>query len=499
MTDKRLIDGEWDLHPGAAPSDLSAKAPKVSYPPTIVDAERYYSRETMESEWEHLWTKVWTVAGLVSDLAKPGDYITYELGRETFIIVRASPTEIKAFYNVCSHRANPLVFNEKGHVLTFTCGFHSWQYDLNGNLIKITDEELFPEQVICPRPGLHEVRLDTWGGFVFINMDDDAEDLKDFLGIVPEHLAGYHMENFFVFSDVQMEWEANWKTAIDGFLELYHSHAVHPQALGLWEDKYVQYDCYPRGHSRMIVPWGVTSSRKKNSAELTQPLRDQLANVGVDVDEYSGPAHDIRETLVAAKRRKAETLGLEYYKELTDDQLREAWSYSIFPNWTINIQDNAFLYQSWRPHRRDPEKLIYHTMTFLPRVDPSRLPQADSRPPADGGPKDVPKPGLSASIDAARLVDPSVRPARIHATMESELGPVLKQDFLQASRPQRGLRSRAFAGMRLGGEEVRIRHYLAEIYTYLEPEQATDADFGSAGHRPGRAVSRDQRKASAHG
>jgi carnitine monooxygenase subunit len=470
------VNGELNTHPNAAADDLAAKAPQLTYPATLIEPKRYYSSEVMAQEWEHLWTKVWTVAGRTSDLKSVGDYITYELGRETFIIVRASESEIKAFYNVCVHRANPVVQKESGHLLKFTCGFHSWQYDLHGRLIKVTDEEFFPKELICAGLGLRQVRVDTWGGFVFINMDDDAEDLLSFLGIIPKHLAGYHLEDSFIFSDLQMEWDANWKTAMDGFIELYHSHAVHPQARTMWEDKYLQIDCYPKGHSRMLTPWGVVSSRLPVPAELPQELKTILKAAEVDPDKYVGPPNDIREVLVAAKRRLGEKYGLAFYAELSDDQLREAWSYSIFPNWTLNIQESACLFQSWRPHHSDPEKLIYNTMVILPRI---KNPNGPEKPAAAAESKnragDLPtgtqseiKPGLSSNAEAMRMANPDIRPKRIYAKDDTGLGPVLKQDYEQAARPQRGLKSRAFAGMRLGGEEVRIRHYLAEIDSYVE-------------------------------
>jgi phenylpropionate dioxygenase-like ring-hydroxylating dioxygenase large terminal subunit len=466
MSVKRLVDGEWDLHPDASPRDLAVKAPKVSYPPTLIDSKPYYSREAMEREWEQLWTKIWAVAGRVSDLAKVGDYFTYELGRETFIVVRASETEIKAFYNTCVHRGNSLVSRDTGHVSSFICGFHSWQYDLHGQLVKVTDEELFPKELICNRPGLREVRVGTWGGFIFITMDDDTEDLMSFLGIIPEHLAGYHLDDFYVYSDIQMEWDANWKTAFDGFVELYHSHAIHPQARSIWEDKYVQYDCYPKGHSRMLVPWGVVSSRLPVPEELPQPLKDQLKLFDVDPEKYSGPGGDIREALVAAKRRFAEKYNLKYYSDLTDDQLREAWSYSVFPNWTVNVQDNVLMFQSWRPHRSDPEKLIYNVMMLFPRIAaPNRssfnVSERESTEMA------APQSAESASVLASEVADPTARPFRKYTQNGADLGIVLNQDYQQAPRQQRGLRSRSFAGMRFGGEEVRIRHYQAEIDTYF--------------------------------
>ena len=450
---KRLVDGEWDIHPSALPGTLLAKAPRPHYPPTIIDAERYYSRGRMEQEWEHLWTKVWTVAGLVSDLKDVGDFFTYELGPESIIVTRASTTEIKAFYNVCAHRGNKLVYTDSGRLERFSCAFHGWQYSLSGDLLHITDEELFPKELICDRPGLSEIKVDNWGGLVFVNLDPNAEPLMEFLGIIPEHMSGYNFENYYIFSDTQMEWNANWKTAVDAFVELYHSHVVHPQGKMVWEDKFIQYDCYPKGHSRMLVPWGVTSHRDPEPTTLNAQLADQLTQIDIDPASYDGPVHDIRAALLEGKRKFGKLYGMSNYDMLTDDQLMESWSYSVFPNWTINVQDTVLMLQFWRPHKSDPEKLIYNIMMFFPRTNNPSKAMVDI---AEMGNKDT-----------ITVASPDDRPARKCTTDGADLGHVLNQDYQQVPLQQIGLRSRGFKGMRFGGEEIRLRHFHAFVDDYI--------------------------------
>lgn len=453
MFNKRLVDGEWDLHPEAPAGTLLAKEPRPPYPPTIIDAERYYSREQMALEWEHVWTKVWTVAGLVADIKEVGDFFTYELGPESIIVTRVSDTEIKAFYNVCAHRGNKLVYNDSGRLERFSCAFHGWQYSLSGELVHITDEELFPKEIICDRPGLSEVKVDTWGGLVFVNLDPEAEPLMDFLGIIPEHMAGYDFENYYVFSDTQMDWGANWKTAVDAFIELYHSHVVHPQGKNVWEDKYIQYDCYPKGHSRMLVPWGVTSHRDPEPTKLNDELADQLRQVDITPEDYTGPVHDIREALLAGKRAFGKRYGMANYDMLTDHQLMETWSYSVFPNWTINVQDTVLLLQFWRPHKSDPEKLIYNVMLFFPRTNDPAKAMVDIV--------------ALGTDDTAVVASPDNRPPRKFTTNGADLGHVLDQDYQQVPLQQLGLKSRGFKGMRFGGEEIRLRHLHALVDEYI--------------------------------
>ncbi|TDJ17766.1 MAG: Rieske (2Fe-2S) protein, partial [Gammaproteobacteria bacterium] len=154
----------WIVNPDAPADSLEAKVPYVDNGTARIDAERFYSREWVAREWERLWTRVWLIAGVVSDVQEPGDYFTFDLGRENILVTRTDSGDIKAFYNVCQHRGKRLISNELGSVPRFTCAFHSWQYALDGSLERITDEDTFRPEVICHRPGLREIRCETQAG-----------------------------------------------------------------------------------------------------------------------------------------------------------------------------------------------------------------------------------------------------------------------------------------------------------------------------------------------
>ena len=74
-----------------------------------VDAERYYSKEFMQKEWDNLWSRVWLIAGPRSDLEEPGDYFRFNVGHESIIVTLNDDNELRAFYNVCSHRGARLL------------------------------------------------------------------------------------------------------------------------------------------------------------------------------------------------------------------------------------------------------------------------------------------------------------------------------------------------------------------------------------------------------
>lgn len=124
MSESAFPDAKSYHHsPGADPSSAEGKAPYVDNGEEIFNPDRYRSTEFAEQEWERMWAHTWTLAGLVSDIPEVGDYFKYDLGRESFIVVRTGtgPDAIKAFYNVCHHRGNQLVIQDFGSVRTFKC------------------------------------------------------------------------------------------------------------------------------------------------------------------------------------------------------------------------------------------------------------------------------------------------------------------------------------------------------------------------------------------
>jgi len=143
-------------YPDGRSGPTGEKAPFIDYGTAPPDKSRYYSKEEMELEWKHVWMKTWCFAGLAQDVPNVGDYLRYNLGKESFIVVRAKPGDdgLRAYYNVCPHRGNRLVHNDFGTTSNacFTCDFHGWKYKLDGSNQEIRDEIIFRPEVICDRP-----------------------------------------------------------------------------------------------------------------------------------------------------------------------------------------------------------------------------------------------------------------------------------------------------------------------------------------------------------
>ena len=149
-------------------------------PDGFLPKERYTTPEFMDLEFERLWPRVWQIAGREEELGAPGAFIEYPIGDESILVVRTAGGEIAAFHNACRHRGTRLVDGcgsfANGEI---RCPYHAWTYGLDGHLEHVPDREEFAG--LPPDLGLKTVRVECWGGFVFVNMDLEAEPLLDFL------------------------------------------------------------------------------------------------------------------------------------------------------------------------------------------------------------------------------------------------------------------------------------------------------------------------------
>jgi phenylpropionate dioxygenase-like ring-hydroxylating dioxygenase large terminal subunit len=144
-------------------------------------------------------------------------------------VTRARDGELRAFLNVCRHRGFPLV-EGAGKRETLQCPYHAWTYGLDGSLRtapRSDEEPHFPKDEL----GLCSVAVGTWGPFVFVNADRDAEPLADALGSMPAQVAelGLDVDDLVFYTRWEAEVDANWKIVCENFLECYHCQVAHPQ------------------------------------------------------------------------------------------------------------------------------------------------------------------------------------------------------------------------------------------------------------------------------
>jgi phenylpropionate dioxygenase-like ring-hydroxylating dioxygenase large terminal subunit len=156
------------------------QAPEIGEHP--IEGFRYTNRDFYEREFEHMWTKVWLLLGREDEIPNPGDWQREQAGPESIIMVRQTDHTIKAFYNVCQHRGNRLVFDEQGSTKRFVCQYHSWAFSLDGELYFAQDSEDFAQGNPCGKVKLAEVPCETFTGFIWVNKDPGAKPLKEYLG-----------------------------------------------------------------------------------------------------------------------------------------------------------------------------------------------------------------------------------------------------------------------------------------------------------------------------
>ncbi len=445
----------WQVNPDAPANSLEAKVAYVDNGTTGVTPERYYDHDTKNLEWQRLWTRTWLIACVESDIPEDGDYSVFKILHEQILIVRQNDQSIRAFYNVCPHRGNRLIENDRGFVAHFSCPFHSWKFGLDGCLRNITDEETFRPEVVQHRPGLTEVRVETHCGLVFINLDSNAPPLEERLGLPNGYLEAYELNKMRVVRHSVSEWQANWKTGIDAFYETYHLHAVHPETQGVMVDIGVQFDLYPHGASRMIVPIGEKSPRIEDQSTVDDGLRYMLSSEGIEPDSYSGDAKGVRPAIAERKRERAKSVGLNY-DHFTQGQLTDSWATGIFPNVQIGCHPEGAFLMRFMPHPTDPERFFYDTMTlFRPADDPTH--QAPDWM------------GIPAETDLSG----NTRPDTEYTTVGEapNLGLVLDQDAHLLPIVQQGVKSRGFNGPLWGEQEQRLRHFHVELDRYLSGEK----------------------------
>jgi phenylpropionate dioxygenase-like ring-hydroxylating dioxygenase large terminal subunit len=185
--------------------------------------ERYTSPEFLQREMDKVWSKVWQWACREENLREVGDYVVYDIGKYSFLVVRAAPDEIKAFYNSCMHRGTK--FNHSfthGYRERIECPYHGWSWHLDGRIRNIPNQWDF-SHVNEEEFSLPEVRVETWGGFVFINMDASAPPLQEYLGLTVDHFKNWKMGNRYTTIHIQKELPCNWKSAMEAFMENYHT------------------------------------------------------------------------------------------------------------------------------------------------------------------------------------------------------------------------------------------------------------------------------------
>ena len=437
---------------GVAPPEVLLR----EYPPEFVDnheitVDRYLTQEWHDLEVEHIWRKVWQMACRLEDLQNVGDHVVYEVATESVIVVRTGEQshDVRAYINSCLHRGTQLR-TEGGNVQRFRCPFHGFTWDLEGALIHIPNSWDFPDVVpkdFC----LPTSQIAFWGGFVFVNFDDNCEPFDSYIEVLEEEFKDFPLDDRWKAAHVEKVMPCNWKLALEAFIESYHIGVTHPQTAAYVGDANTQYDIFPgsRHVNRMITLEG-TPSPNLGDVPAEETIRKMQRDVPFHGGEPIVPTEGDRTRDVLADRAR-EKLGESARADmshLSTSETLDAIEYFLFPNLVPWGGQGVPICYRFRPNGNDPLSSIMEIMLLFAKPD-------EGNPPS---PPPTVKLGLEDSWSAASALGGA--------------GMVVDQDTDNLIRMQRGLQASKRGSVMLAAyQESRIRHFHQTLEHYLDPHR----------------------------
>lgn len=403
--------------------------------------DRYISDDFMAREMDRLWPRTWQWACREEHIPEAGDYITYDVGRYSVLIVRGDDDIIRAYPNACLHRGTQLKRSDtSGSGSEIRCPFHGWSWTLDGGLKNVPCRWDFPH-VNDAAFHLPPVKVETWGGFVFVNMDPDAAPLADQLGPLAEHFSGrWDLSNRRIALHLQKELPTNWKAAQEAFLEAYHVYETHAQGLATASDANAQYDIFSDHVTRFVHTIG-TPSPHYTQPQTQQEILDKMRGDGAVVPEG-------RTARSVAAERMRETMGAELgvpLGEYSDSEMLDSIEYHLFPNMCLFPGVSLPMIYRFRPIGSDTGRTMFD-LVFLKLVP-------------EGTPLDYPPDPIPVAAEQSYANAPGMNPG---------LGAVYDQDTDNLAMQYRGFQASAKRGQTLGHyQEARIRRFHLTLDDYL--------------------------------
>ena len=306
--------------------EAARSEPPVGFPRLpALPGGRYTSDEFFDLEQQYIWKKSWLLAGHMDEVPQPGSYRVWDRAGPPVVIVHTEKGDIKAFYNTCRHRGAPVVTDQAGCRARLTCHYHGWSYNLDGELVAIRNPEDFRDfDYSCH--GLAAIRCERFGQLIFVNFDESAPTLLDWLGPIAVEWEEFQFDRCRLAARHVFDLDCNWKIAMESNTEVYHVRTVHPKTVApMLDDRRNVNTLYPNGHGRMIAP-GREDSGVRAAVDLP-PAGNAIDTVG------------------------------EIGRSCTQ-------SYNIFPNWVSPLNHRALAPLLFWPNGRDRCRL--ETWTLAP-------------------------------------------------------------------------------------------------------------------------------------
>lgn len=411
-----------------------------------IDMARWIAREFHDKEAEKLWPKVWQMACRADDIPEVGDHHVYEVVNQSVIVTRTSENTIKGFINSCLHRGR-ILRDEDGHVKEFKCPFHGATWSLDGEFQGIPcqwDFKHFDDKDMK----LPQVKVDTWGGFVFINFDENAISLEEYLAPMPDHFSRFPLHDYYKAVHVQREIQCNWKVGTEAFMESFHTVATHREILTFTGDANSQYDTFGENISRSVTPMGTPSPHLSGVSE-EDVMRDILELSGrMALSSSEGQllpdGVTARKYVAETNRKLYEEASGEDLSDATMAELEDAILYSAFPNFQVWIGYHGNIVYRFIPNGDNHDSCLFDVMILL------RHPKGTEKPPSVPVNKLAPDQSFTVAEELGAL------------------GPVFDQDDGNMPAVQKGMMASKKGRVSLASyQESRIRHLHQTIDKYL--------------------------------
>ena len=235
--------------------EAARTAPPVGFP-SLPDLPggRYTDQRFFDLEKEHVWRKSWLFAAHMDEIPEPGCFLLWENAGQPVVIIHADDGNVNAFYNTCSHRGAPVVTEQSGRKARLTCRYHGWTYTHQGELVSIRDPEDFCDLDYSSR-GLRSVRCERFGNLIWINFDDKAQSLLEYLGPIADEWKEFQFDTCRLAARHTFVLNCNWKIAMEANTEVYHVKSIHANTVApILDHRRNVNTFYPNGHGRMVAP-----------------------------------------------------------------------------------------------------------------------------------------------------------------------------------------------------------------------------------------------------
>ncbi|MGI9357102.1 MAG: aromatic ring-hydroxylating oxygenase subunit alpha [Rhizobiaceae bacterium] len=206
--------------------------------------EAYTSRDWFDREQEMIFSRTWRYAGFAEDISEPGQYISVQAGLNNIFIVMGRDRRLRAFHNICRHRGTQLLRAVGKTQKAITCPYHDWTYDLEGKLISVPDEATeYPKGIDKACLGLKPASVDIWRGMLFVHPDPETGSIMKWFGEVEPHLGPHKPEELVEYPAARQTYEikANWKIAVENFIDVYHLSHLHSNTLHMYDHAKAEY------------------------------------------------------------------------------------------------------------------------------------------------------------------------------------------------------------------------------------------------------------------